>query len=132
MIMNGIILVWLLSLQGLGAVKELQNHPDCGWTAIYPREAIAGGKRIQPNEYSWLASLQYGYGGTFADDKVIIVSTPSEESINNNEVSYFVLSGALVYSTLPNPIGKSFKNLLNSLNRERYLNNEKPCCSAPV
>lgn len=63
--MNGIILVWLLFLQGLGAVRQLQNHPDCGWTPKYPREAIAGGKRIQPNEYSWLASLQYGFGGTF-------------------------------------------------------------------
>lgn len=66
MIMNGI--KWLLFLQGLGvlsAVKELKNNRNCGWTPKYPRQTIAGGNDIQPDEYSWLASLQYGNGSTF-------------------------------------------------------------------
>lgn len=65
-IMNGLKL--LLFLQGLGvlsAVKELRNHPDCGITPKYPQEAIVGGNDIQPDEYSWIASLQYGNGNTF-------------------------------------------------------------------
>lgn len=33
---------------------------DCGDTPKYPKVQIVGGKEIKPDEYSWLASLQYG------------------------------------------------------------------------
>lgn len=33
---------------------------DCGDTPKYPKVQIVGGEEIKPDEYSWLASLQYG------------------------------------------------------------------------
>lgn len=38
---------------------------SCGQTPLYPIEQIVGGKVIHPDEYSWIASLQYGDGNTF-------------------------------------------------------------------
>lgn len=38
---------------------------DCGFTPMYPREQIVGGKTIQPDEYSWLAALRYGNPGIY-------------------------------------------------------------------
>lgn len=32
---------------------------DCGETPAYPFDNIVGGKRIPPEEYSWIASLEY-------------------------------------------------------------------------
>lgn len=37
----------------------------CGNTKIYSTDQIAGGDNIQPDVYSWMASFQYGNGGTF-------------------------------------------------------------------
>lgn len=38
---------------------------DCGSTPIYPKQLIVGGISIQPDEFSWLASLQYGYENSY-------------------------------------------------------------------
>lgn len=45
---------------------ELPKFPtDCGTTPMYPIHQIVGGYVIQPDEYSWMTSLQYGNGETF-------------------------------------------------------------------
>lgn len=38
---------------------------DCGRTRMYPRQQIVGGNKIPPDEYPWLASLQYGRKETY-------------------------------------------------------------------
>lgn len=38
--------------------RELKFPANCGYTAMYASRRIAGGI-IRPDEYSWLASLQY-------------------------------------------------------------------------
>lgn len=38
---------------------------DCGDTPMYPKQYIVGGMIIAPDEYSWLASLQYGNNGSY-------------------------------------------------------------------
>lgn len=45
------------------AAQEFKFPTDCGFTEMYPREQIFGGDVIQPDEYSWIASLRYGYEG---------------------------------------------------------------------
>lgn len=40
-------------------VVEYQLPTDCGYSPIYPRELIAGGNKIEPDEFTWLASLVY-------------------------------------------------------------------------
>lgn len=46
--------------------SELDKFPtDCGTTPMYPIHQIVGGYIIQPDEYSWMTSLQYGNGETF-------------------------------------------------------------------
>lgn len=39
---------------------------DCGYTPMYPKQQIVGGKTIRPDEYSWLGSLQYGDPNKYA------------------------------------------------------------------
>lgn len=49
-----------------GSSVELHKFPtDCGTTPMYPIKHIVGGYIIQPVEYSWMTSLQYGNGETF-------------------------------------------------------------------
>lgn len=38
---------------------------DCGDTPMYPKGHIVGGMIIAADEYSWLASLQYGNNGSY-------------------------------------------------------------------
>lgn len=49
------------------AIEELYDQgedskfpTDCGRTPVYPYDQIVGGYKIQPDEYSWVASLEYG------------------------------------------------------------------------
>lgn len=39
---------------------EHELPKDCGYSPIYPRELIGGGYKIEPDEFSWVASLVYG------------------------------------------------------------------------
>lgn len=45
--------------------REPKFPTDCGSTPIYPNQFIVGGISIKPDEFSWLASLQYGYGNSY-------------------------------------------------------------------
>lgn len=40
--------------------KDPKFPTDCGTTPVYPYNQIVGGFKIQPDEYSWLGSLEYG------------------------------------------------------------------------
>lgn len=46
-------------------VVEPKFPTYCGNTVMYPTNQIVGGNNIQPEVYSWMASFQYGNGGTF-------------------------------------------------------------------
>lgn len=50
---------------GSASTVESKFPSDCGDTPMYAREHIVGGKIVRPDEYSWLASLQYGNQGSF-------------------------------------------------------------------
>lgn len=48
------------------AIDELYDQPEdlkfpteCGITPVYPYEQIVGGFKIHPDEYSWIASIEY-------------------------------------------------------------------------
>lgn len=47
-----------LSASTITRERELKFPANCGYTAMYASRRIAGGI-IRPDEYSWLASLQY-------------------------------------------------------------------------
>lgn len=51
----------------LGHESDIKYPPDCGYTPIYSRDQITGGYKIEPDQFSWMASLQYGTGNTFGD-----------------------------------------------------------------
>lgn len=40
-------------------LEDLKFPKECGFTPMYPREQIVGGKPVEPNEYIWLANLRY-------------------------------------------------------------------------
>lgn len=42
-------------------VNLTPNNLHCGETPNYPKATIVGGYHIKPNEYSWVASLEYNY-----------------------------------------------------------------------
>lgn len=44
---------------------ESQFPTDCGSTPMSIHGTIINGWKIEPDQYSWLASLQYGKGNTF-------------------------------------------------------------------
>lgn len=48
------------ALAVLSSTDELKYPTDCGWTPMYPMALIVGGHTINPDEYSWMASLAYG------------------------------------------------------------------------
>lgn len=47
------------------APVESQFPTDCGHTPMHPHGTIVNGYNVKPDEYSWLASLQYGHGNSF-------------------------------------------------------------------
>lgn len=58
-------LILLLKFGEILCSNEDVKLNDCGQTPMYSKEQIAGGKVIEPDEFSWLASLQYGRGNTY-------------------------------------------------------------------
>lgn len=68
MIISGIIFFLLYIHQVhevLGSDVEPKFPEDCGGTPMFPKGQILNGFTVQPEEFSWLASLQYGQGDTF-------------------------------------------------------------------
>lgn len=53
------------------AAKKSPRGPkfptECGWTPMNPRGQIVGDYIVEPDEYSWLASLLYGNGNSYRD-----------------------------------------------------------------
>lgn len=67
MIMSGIklVLLFLQVLNALCSVEELRRLDNCGWTPMLATTQIINGHIAQPQEFSWMASLEYrdlGYG----------------------------------------------------------------------
>lgn len=53
--------VWTALCRKIGnSVVEPMFPTDCGLTPMYAKTRIVGGHTIEPDEYSWLANLQYG------------------------------------------------------------------------
>lgn len=68
MIISGIIFFLLYIHQVhevLGSDVEPKFPEDCGGTPMLPKGQIINGFTVQPEEFSWLASLQYGQRDTF-------------------------------------------------------------------
>lgn len=66
-IMSGIklVLLFLQVLNALCSVEELRRLDNCGWTPMPATTQIINGHIVQPQEFSWMASLEYrdlGYG----------------------------------------------------------------------
>lgn len=60
------IILVLQVIEVLSFPVEEQKFPtNCGSTPMHPTEQIVNGYIISPDEYSWVASLQYGNGSTF-------------------------------------------------------------------
>lgn len=58
-------LVLFGALKIFSTVQAMAFREDCGETPMYPTGEIVGGEIIDPDEYSWLASLQYGNNGSY-------------------------------------------------------------------
>lgn len=65
MIMNGIkfVVLFLQALQVLCSAEDLRSLYDCGHTPFYAKAQIVGGNVIAPDEFPWMASLEYGNRG---------------------------------------------------------------------
>lgn len=59
------LLVVVQALEVLSVMHRLEFDYNCGETPNHPHDAIVGGYKIKPDEYSWLASLRYGSGERF-------------------------------------------------------------------
>lgn len=59
------LLVVVQALQVLSTIEQLGFEHNCGETPNYSHDTIVGGYKIEPDEYSWLASLRYGDGKEF-------------------------------------------------------------------
>lgn len=46
-------------LEELKATSHFEFPTDCGYSPTYPRPLIGGSYRIEPDEFSWVASLVY-------------------------------------------------------------------------
>lgn len=61
-------------------IVESKFPTNCGWTPLYPTVQIVGGYLVEPNEYSWLASLHYGYqrknqcGGSVINSRYVLTA----------------------------------------------------------
>lgn len=58
-------LVLFGAMKIFSTVQAMAFREDCGKTPMNPTGEIVGGKIIDPDEYSWLASLQYGNNGSY-------------------------------------------------------------------
>lgn len=76
-----------LQLALSSAALEFKFPTDCGWTPMYPREQIFGGEVIQPDEYSWIASLRYGSesvngcGGSVINSRYVLTAAHCTEGL---------------------------------------------------
>lgn len=48
---------------------------ECGYSPIYPRELMDGGYKIEPDEFSWLASLEYANESAFGHCSGSVISS---------------------------------------------------------
>lgn len=48
---------------------------ECGYSPIYPRELLDGGYKIEPDEFSWLASLEYANKSLFGHCSGSVISS---------------------------------------------------------
>lgn len=104
------ILCVLASVHGLEEAVKVETTTDkstnngfefptkCGYSPIYPRELMDGGYKIEPDEFSWLASLEYA-NQTFGHCSGSVISS-----------RYVLTSGNCVVSNRNerNPLGKPY------------------------
>lgn len=72
---------------------DIKFPNNCGRTPMYPTSSFVGSNNIAPDEYTWLASLQYGRGDTYGYCSGSVINTQyvltAAHCVTGSHVDYF-------------------------------------------